>query len=179
MKGIIFTEFLAMVEEKFGYATVDEIITESNTPNDGAYSAVGTYKFEELVSLIVALHNKSGIPISDLIKTYGVYFFNVLHSNYGAFFDRVPNLFAFLESIHGHIHVEVKKLYPDAELPDFEVLEKSEQKMVLIYSSERKLSDFALGLLESAAIHFKENVEIEKIMLKEDGSKVKFMIEKK
>jgi len=178
MKGIVFTEFLAMVEEKFGYATVDKIIEESKVPNDGAYSAVGTYKHGELVNLIVALHKESGIPIPDLIKTYGNYFFNVLESNYGAFFKRVPNLFTFLASIHGHIHVEVKKLYPDAELPAFEVIEQTDQKMVMNYTSERKLSDFAEGLLEKAAAHFNENVIIKKSFITEDGSEVRFEITK-
>lgn len=178
MKGIVFTEFLAMVEEKFGYETVDEIISKSDLPNDGAYSAVGTYKHQELVRMVVALHEKSGIPIPDLIRTYGNYFFNVLESNYGAFFERVPNLFAFLQSIHGHIHVEVKKLYPEAELPAFEVVELTEQKMVMIYSSERKLSDFAEGLLENAASYFNEKVTIKKSFIKDDGSEVRFEITK-
>ena len=178
MKGIVFTEFLAMVEEKFGYATVDKIIEESKLPNDGAYSAVGTYNHGELVNLIVALHKESGIPIPDLIRTYGNYFFNVLQSNYGEFINRVPTLFDFLASIHGYIHVEVKKLYPDAELPDFEIIEKTDQKMVMKYTSVRKLSDFAEGLLEKAAAHFNENVVITKSLLNEDGSEVLFEISK-
>ena len=167
-----------MVEEKFGYETVDKIITESDLPNDGAYSAVGTYKHEELVRMVVALNKESGIPVPDLIRTYGNYFFSVLAANYGMFISRVPNLFAFLQSIHGHIHVEVKKLYPDAELPAFDVLEVTDKRMVMIYSSERKLSDFAEGLLESAADYFNEKVVIEKTPMKEDGSEVRFEITK-
>lgn len=178
MKGIVFTEFLAMVEEKFGYETVDRIIEQSELPNDGAYTSVGTYNHEELVKMIVALHHESGIPIPDLIKTYGIYFFDVLEKNYGIFFNRVPNLFAFLESIHGYIHVEVKKLYPDAELPAFVIKEKGDNRMVMVYESERKLSDFAEGLLEKAALHYKEEIKIDKRLLTEDGKRVEFTITK-
>lgn len=35
MKGIVFTEFLDMVEEKFGYGVVDQIITESKLESNG------------------------------------------------------------------------------------------------------------------------------------------------
>ncbi len=178
MKGIVFTEFLSMVEQKFGYETVDKIITGSNVPNDGAYSAVGTYNSSELVSLVVELNKNSGIPIPDLIKVFGNYFFGVLRDNYGVFLDRVDNLFDFFGSIHGHIHVEVKKLYPDAELPSFIIESSSENEMVMIYKSQRKLSDFALGLMEEAAKHYNEEIEIEKTLLDEEGSEVRFVITK-
>ena len=45
MKGIIFTEFIEMVEDKFGFEVADNIITNSNLPSGGAYTAVG-YKPE-------------------------------------------------------------------------------------------------------------------------------------
>ena len=55
MKGIIFTEFLDMVEAQFGLAVVDEIITNSHTVNNGVYTSVGTYDFNEMVALLVVL----------------------------------------------------------------------------------------------------------------------------
>ena len=58
MKGIVFTEFLEMVEETFGLETVDTIIENSNLPSEGIYTSVGTYDFNEMVSLITALHKK-------------------------------------------------------------------------------------------------------------------------
>ena len=178
MKGIVFTEFLSMVEQKFGYETVDRIITESKVPNDGAYSAVGTYDHTELVRMVVELSKASDIPIPELIKVYGNYFFGVLRDNYSVFMDRVNNLFDFFDSIHDHIHVEVKKLYPDAELPAFEVVSRTDQEMVMVYKSQRKMSDFALGLMEQAAQHFGEDVAIEKTFLDEDGAVVRFKITK-
>jgi len=42
MKGIVFTEFLDLVEEKFGMEMVDKIITQSELESEGAYTAVGT-----------------------------------------------------------------------------------------------------------------------------------------
>ena len=55
MKGMIFTEFLEMVESKFGLETVDTTIENSDLPSEGIYTSVGTYDFNEMVSLIAGL----------------------------------------------------------------------------------------------------------------------------
>lgn len=43
MKGIIFTEFLEMVEDRFSPEIADRIIEASDLPSRGVYTAVGTY----------------------------------------------------------------------------------------------------------------------------------------
>ena len=49
MKGMIFTEFLDMVEERFGLAVADRIIEAGGSSTGGAYTAVGTYDHREMV----------------------------------------------------------------------------------------------------------------------------------
>ncbi|NQZ78380.1 MAG: heme NO-binding domain-containing protein, partial [Ekhidna sp.] len=85
MKGIIFTEFLEMVEEKFGYETVDHVIENSGLPHDGIYTAVGKYPHEEMVSMVLTLHQKTSLPISDLLQEYGRYLFHKLIALYPKF----------------------------------------------------------------------------------------------
>lgn len=50
MKGMIFTEFLEMVEEKFSMEMVDQILSESDLPSGGIYTSVGNYPHTEIVS---------------------------------------------------------------------------------------------------------------------------------
>lgn len=178
MKGIVFTEFLEMVEQKFGYKTVDSIIQKSELPNDGAYTSVGTYNFSEMGALVMNLNKETQIPVPDLLEVFGAYFFTFLASNYSHFLDRANSLFEFLNSIHNHIHVEVKKLYPDAELPVFDTIEMTDLKMVMNYTSERKLGDFAKGLLGKSAEHFNEKVIIDSKSLNESGTQIQFTITK-
>ena len=40
MKGIVFTEFLDMVEKEFGYETVDHIIENSELSSNGIYTCL-------------------------------------------------------------------------------------------------------------------------------------------
>lgn len=66
----------------------------------------------------------------------------------------------FLTTVEDYIHVEVRKLYPDAELPTFAIQTKKDAYIELLYDSERKLHDFAKGLIKGAAAYFEQNVEI-------------------
>ena len=44
-------------------------------PQGGAYTSVGTYDHEELVSLVSELSSRTKIPVPGLIKAFGEYLF--------------------------------------------------------------------------------------------------------
>ena len=71
MKGVVFTEFLDMVEQRFSADMVDDIIDDAQLPHGGAYTAVGTYPHGEMVAMVVALSQRSGVAVPDLIRTFG------------------------------------------------------------------------------------------------------------
>lgn len=178
MKGVVFTEFLEMVEEQFGYEMVDEIIVKSKVPSGGSYTAVGTYDHSEMISLVMALHHSSEISVSDLLKSYGQRLFGRFHNLYPQFFDGEKDALTFLEYIDSYIHVEVLKLYPDAQLPRFISERVSDKQLVMTYKSDRKMADFAHGLILGCLSHFKEDAQVEIINMNEDGSLVNFVITK-
>lgn len=175
MKGIVFSEFMDLVEEKFGLETVDELIESTDLPSGGSYTAVGTYPHSEIVSLVVRLSELTEIPVPQLLNAFGHHLFATFYRNYPGFFAEVKHPFDLLEQIDNHIHVEVKKLYPDAELPRFETV-RNEDHMTMIYRSERKMADLAVGLIEAASAKFETPMKIEVEMLKEDGTEVKFKL---
>ncbi|MCL3781065.1 hypothetical protein EMN47_11815 [Prolixibacteraceae bacterium JC049] len=178
MKGIIFTSFIEMVEEKFGLELSDSIIEESSLASKGVFSSVGTYPFSDMVALVVKLHEKTAIPIADLLKTFGHYLFNVLAERYPQIVENLNCSFSFLAAIDNHIHVEVHKLYPNAELPSFVVEKNEDNQLILLYRSPRKLADLAEGLMEASFNHFQEKIDIEKEVVEEDGSEVRFILKK-
>jgi hypothetical protein len=177
VKGILFTAFLEMVEEKFNYAMVDEILTMDNLSSSGVYTAVGTYSHMEMVTLVTNLHEKTQIPLPALLEVFGEYLFNSLHKAYGKMFSEVKTALDLLYTIEMHIHVQVKKLYPDAILPSFKILEKTDKRIVMEYSSERKMGDLAVGLIRGCLKHFGEEATIKKELIVDDGSVVKFTVD--
>lgn len=176
MKGIVFTEFLEMVEEKFGLETVDYIINSSELKSDGCYTAVGTYDFFEMQQLLVHLSEVSKIPVNDLIYTYGLYFFKTLTAHHSDIFKYYDSPIKMVASIENHIHIQVKKIYPEAQLPTFQIIDQAKNKLSLIYKSERAMFMFAKALMEKTFEYYKENVEIKFDLLNEKGTEVKFLI---
>lgn len=178
MKGIVFTEFLELVEEKFGLEMVDKIINQSNLESNGIYTSVGTYKFSEMLQLLQHLSAHTNISIDDLLLVYGEHFFSVLETSYPGLLAIYNDPIEMLASIENHIHVEVMKIYPDAELPTFEVLEKKDNSLQMIYKSSRAMHHFGLGLMNKTFEHFKTSATIELEKIKKDGTEVKFIITK-
>lgn len=178
MKGLIFCEFLEMVEKEFGYETVDHIIENTNLPSNGVYTSVGTYSHQEMFALVEQLSVKTNIPQSKLLYTYGEYVFGVFGNAYKELILGYKNAFDFLCRVEDTIHVQVLKLYPEAELPRIEVKNRSNESLELVYSSKRKMSDFAEGLIQGCLKHFNEHASISKEFLKEDQSQVLFTIRK-
>ncbi|MDP5106475.1 MAG: heme NO-binding domain-containing protein [Polaribacter sp.] len=178
MKGIVFTEFLDLVEEKFGIEMVDDIISNSTLASEGVYTSIGTYSFSEMLQLVSHLSSKSKISIDDLLLIYGEHFFSVIERSYPGLLATYNDPIEMLSSIENHIHVEVRKIYPDAELPTFIVQEKKENSLIMIYKSNRAMHHFGLGLMNKTFQHFKSTAEIILEKIKEDGTEVRFIINK-
>lgn len=176
MKGIVFTEFLDLVEAKFGLEMVDTLLTNSELPSNGVYTAVGTYSFGEMVSLLTNLNKETGIAVDDLLLVYGEHFFSVVEESYPQFLKQFSDPLEMLASIENHIHVEVIKIYPDAELPTFEILKKSDKELVMLYTSSRAMHAFGRGLMNKTFEHFNQEATILVEKLNENGTEVKFSI---
>ena len=161
MKGVVFTEFLEMVETEFSPEAADRMIEDAAVPTCGVYAATGTYDAAELVGLVKCLSARTDIPVPDLLVAYGKALFGRFGELYGSFFDGVENAFQFLGQVEHYIHIEVRKLYPDAELPKFEYEEQSDDRMVMVYRSERAFAKFAEGLIEGCIAHFGEPIALD------------------
>lgn len=178
MKGIVFTEFLDLVEDKFGLEMVDTIISKSKLESEGVYTSIGTYSFSEMLQLLTHLSNYTEISIDNLLLVYGEHFFSVIENSYSGLLATYKDPIDMLSSIENHIHVEVQKIYPDAELPTFVVEEKSENSLIMVYKSSRAMHHFGLGLMNKTFEHFNSTASIVLEKIKEDGTEVRFIVTK-
>jgi len=164
-KGIVFTEFMEMVEDKFAPETLEQIIDQAGLPNDGAYTCrhlrpPGVSSPNESVRLMLGLSQETKMPVARLVREFGRHLFGRFATLYALFFEGVNTAFAFLEAVDSHIHVKVRKLYPDAELPQFESEKLGPEKLSLVYRSTRALADLAEGLILGCIEHFRENIAL-------------------
>ncbi|QQR79798.1 MAG: heme NO-binding domain-containing protein [Deltaproteobacteria bacterium] len=152
MKGVIFSIFNEMIEEKFGLELWDRMIEETKPVSKGIYTSAQSYHESELFSYVGLLSKETGISVEDLVRTFGHFTLIKLSKLYPDFL--VKDFKEFLKTIDSVIHAEVKKIYPDAGLPSFTYEDPAPNQLVMIYKSPRKLCHLAEGLIAGAAEHY-------------------------
>jgi hypothetical protein len=178
MKGMMFTEFLEMVEERWSPELVDDLLEQVPLESGGRYTAVGTYSHHELLALVGALSERVGVPVPELVQDVGRHMFGRFARLYPHFFAGVDDAFEFLARVEGVIHVEVRKLYTDTALPTFDTDRRSDH-MTLVYRSERHLADLAHGLIEGCLAHFGQHATIRRApFVDARGPAVRFDLER-
>ena len=160
MKGMVFTEFLDLVERTWSPAMVDQLIDACDLPSGAAYTAVGTYDHREMVQLVVKLASLTGKSADDVLHWFGSRLFGSLGKAFPAFVDGQPDAYSLLCGIEGVIHVEVRKLYPDAELPVFDVHRPEPDTLVLDYRSPRCMDALAHGLIDACVERFGGGIDV-------------------
>jgi hypothetical protein len=158
MKGVVFTQFMELVEEKFGFDAVDDMIEKAGV--EGVYTQAGNYQAEELLALVTALSEVTGVEVNDLVFAYGEHLFAILITIYPEPIKMYNSTFEFISHVDHVVHPEVKKLYPDADLPEFETISCDENELKVIYKSTKPLMEFAKGLMVGCAKHYGETIEI-------------------
>lgn len=162
MKGIIFREFINLVETQFSIEIADAIITASKIKSNGSYTTIGTYPTDEMLALVNELSTVSKVPVPALFNVFGRHLFKRFTDIHAIYVSPHTTVFELLRLLDNHIHVEVRKLYSDAELPSFTHEMLNANCMVFIYRSQRMLADFAKGMLQGCIEHFNEAIHIDR-----------------
>jgi len=159
VKGIIFNVVEEAVTEMYSADVWDDLLNAANL--DGSYTAIENYDDAELLALVGAAVEATGIGPAELVPILGRTSFKYLSGRYPEFLEGVDGLFDFLKSVDTIIHPEVMKLHPRATPPRFGCERVSDDRLRVTYKSNRCLGALAVGLVQGAADHFCEPVEIQ------------------
>ncbi len=160
MKGMVFTELVEFVENQFGFDVADAMLEASMLEEKGAYTQAANYTFEELVAIVSRLADITKIPMEALIEAYGRHLFGRIVRLYPPMVANFSSCLPFIAQVDTFIHPQVKKLYPDADLPSFSVVSLTDNELVIDYSSNKPLMPLARGLMFGSADYFGETIEI-------------------
>lgn len=161
MLGLVFCEFSDFVEEAFGEAALDEILSLDGLASGGVYTRVGVYPHQEMFALVKGAAAQAGLPATEILVRFGRHLAGRFTEGFPEMFAAAPTLIELLASVDQKIHVEVRKLYPDAELPRFDVRSMSADQIELEYTSHCRLEHLAQGLIEGVAAHYGVAADIE------------------
>jgi hypothetical protein len=159
VKGLVFTTFYDFCEVKHGRDFLDEVIDAAQLPNGGAYTSVGTYPFSDMVALIGSLVTRTGTELKATLEEFGAHCFRRWVEYWPHQFEG-KRLFDVLATIDEFHESQVRKLYPDAELPSFQVEARTSDRLVLGYHSCKPLADLAAGVIKGAAHYLNEPISV-------------------
>ena len=158
MKGIVFNLLEQVVTAEHGEDAWDRVLDGAGL--EGAYTAVGSYPDEQFLSLVAAASQETKTEPDVLVRWFGAQAMPLFAARYPAFFEGHTSARSFVLTLNNVIHPEVRKLFPGADVPNFEFATPEEGTVELGYISPRKLCSFAEGLVEGAAKHFGEKVTL-------------------
>ncbi len=160
MKGAVFIALNEFIEEQYGIELWEKLLDDVKPKCEGIFTSTEDYPDEEVRKFIAAISSRTELSPEDVTRIFGRFLFDELNKKFPIFTKISSDLFSFLESIENVIHKEVRKLYDNTSLPLITPLRRSDTVLELEYSSPRKLCLLAEGLVEGAAAHFGERIQL-------------------
>lgn len=160
MKGIVFNVLESYIDEKFGAGVFDKLVEESLPDNIDPFVGPGTYPDEQLFAIVGKALEVKKLELEPVLRDFGKFMFSALAKKYPVFVEPHDNPKDFIKTIDNIIHVEVKKLFPEAVTPKFSFFNDSDKKLSLKYESARKLFALAEGLIDGAGEHYQQPIKV-------------------
>ena len=91
---------------------------------------------EELQALVEVAVKVTDQDAATLVFSFGEFMAGEFYQRFPGFFDAADNLLDFLYSVDQIVHLEVRKLYPDAQLPEFTYNRENADEMTTISKEE-------------------------------------------
>lgn len=158
MKGIILNLLTDVVSTQHGEDHWDDLLDDTGLV--GAYTSLGNYSDAEMMLLVDAHATAMEVGRDDVLRGFGRAAIPALAQRYSIFFDPHRDTRSFLRTINNIIHAEVRKLYPGANPPDFDLADLPDGSFRMTYRSARRMCALAEGFIQGTADHFGERLEL-------------------
>lgn len=156
MKGVIFNVVEETVRAEHGEEAWDGLLEAAGL--DGAYTSLGTYPDHEMTALVAAACAVDGTSREDMLRHLGRAGFSRLAERNTQLMADFTDARTLLLGLNSVIHPEVRKVYPGAEVPTFDVVSGESDHLSLSYRSKRGMCHFAEGLALGAGDLFGETI---------------------
>jgi hypothetical protein len=159
MKGVIFNLAEEVIVQSHGEDGWDAVLDAAGL--EGSYSSLGNYPDGELARLVQAASSLLQLTPQEVVRRLGEGALPLLAARYPFFFAGHASTRPFLLTLNDIIHAEVRKLYPGAEVPEFDFDDRDPACLVLRYRSARRLCALAEGFILGAARYYGEEASLD------------------
>lgn len=171
IKGTIVATWLETAKKLWNEDTVITVMKEVGWQHDRIFLPLEDIEDKKVNQMIELLSQKMGKTVRDIWQAIGKDNVETFARVYPAFFKN-KNLYSFLSSMYD-VHVEVIKRIPGAKPPLLVMTPISEYEAVFSYQSKRAMFDYFQGMMQGAATHYKETMQVEMLEKSADTIKLK------
>jgi predicted hydrocarbon binding protein len=158
MHGMVFGELERFVSEKHGKAQWKVLLDKAGLGNR-MYLAVNEYPDAEIVSLVKAASEMTGLESGAVLEAFGEFIVPSLVKLYGHLLKPEWKTLEVINNTERAVHAVVRVKNPGAKPPLLKT-RRDNDSVVLIYHSPRKMCSFAIGIGRGLAKHFREKISI-------------------
>ncbi|MBU5437024.1 heme NO-binding domain-containing protein [Tissierella sp. MSJ-40] len=176
MKGTIVSAWVKTCKSLFGDNLTNEALEHFNINPKKIFRPTEDIEDRAAIGFVNYIANKIGEEPYEVWRKMGNNNIFTFSQDYPAFF-RYKSLYSFLSAMYD-IHVIVTKRIPGAKPPILHMKAIDKKKAVMSYSSPREMFGYFQGMLEGAAMFYKEDIQIDTLEKKEGFTKVSITFSK-
>lgn len=171
MKGVIFNLLEDFVTTTWGEVAYEEILARCPVHTRGPHVGPSTYPDADLMAIVGAACARLGVTTDQALHAFGAFATAPLIARLPRElipFDHPRDL---LKAVDDVIHLEVRKLFRDAEPPRITHHDDGDpDRLTLYYASRRQLCPLLTGLLDGAARHYMVPITYQHVACSRDGA---------
>jgi len=168
MHGIIHTELQKYIEANHGSDALTAILKEAGLSNK-IYMAINTYPDEEALAIVNAASLQTFTTAEDIFEDFGEFIVPELMGIYLSLIKPEWKTRELLLHTEETIHRVVRMKNPGAKPPRLQFEEMGPNMLRLTYTSPRRMSALAKGIIKGVAKYYRETVNIQEHK-RDDGS---------
>jgi hypothetical protein len=159
MHGMIFSELRQYVEQKHGRGTWETLLTAADLKGR-VYLASGTFPDAEAMALVSAASTLTAQTAAALLEGFGMFLVSALMKMHGHMLRPEWKTLDVIEhterTMHRVVRIENDGAYP----PHLKAERYGPDKVLVIYTSPRRMCALAVGIGKGLARHFYEEIRV-------------------
>jgi hypothetical protein len=161
MLGIVFTSLIDMLETEASPDFANEVMSQAKLSDVRNFHAVENYPYDDMQRIVEVLVERTGKSANALLHEIGRYLFFRLADEYQDLLAEKEGLLDLLTWVDSELDSRVKNVNPNATIPRFTVLSRTDTAMRLHYYSPQELHALAEGVMDAAAEFYDCDLERE------------------
>lgn len=170
MHGIVLNQLKEFVVSNHGFEAWETVQRESGLETT-VYVPVTEYPDEDVLALLEAAVELTGVEQSELLQSFGRFLVPRLVDTYGVHVDRDWTGLELVANVEEYIHVALReKQLSTYTPPELEAAWIDDDRVRVIYGSDRGLCHLARGLLEGVGDYFDEPLSVREEACTHEGA---------